>query len=319
MVPRAVFVCVCTLSISSTLGSKSWALAQTIQQPAISPWPMHHHLHTDTSTSLHLISVHSLTRSLACLSGLAVFFFLFLIFWFCYHHHHCHHLRHPLAPVSRKIHQIINIIIQIPDPPILQSTTHLLLLTGHHPTHTPHTSHLTPQTTNLCLHPNSDPFLKSPVQNHPTRVQIRVRSAHCALPVPVSRRSRLEIPGVRLRGRLAILVQSWNLGLRSRVSSLRSALCDVYVSTSGLDPGPYPSSNETLGKRSTIYPRSGLSTGLLELQLLAHLLHPRATSQKRKRTRTQRSRLCLRLLCIHLLLLQLLLLLWPCIPCTVRS
>lgn len=152
-----------------------------------------------------------------------MFFFLFLIFWFCYHHHHCHHLRHPLAPVSRKIHQIINITIQIPDPPILQSTTHLLLPTGHHPTHTPHTSHLTPQTTNLRLHPNSDPFLESPAQNHPTRVQIRVRSAHCALPVPVSRGSRLEIPGVRLRGRLAILVQSWNL--ESRVSGQLYAMC----------------------------------------------------------------------------------------------
>lgn len=64
--PGCICLCLYT-SISSTLGSKSWALAQTIQQPAISPWPMHHHLHTDTSTSLHLISVHSLTRSLACL------------------------------------------------------------------------------------------------------------------------------------------------------------------------------------------------------------------------------------------------------------
>lgn len=146
-----------------------------------------------------------------------------MIFWFCYHHHHCHHLRHPLAPVSRKFYQIINITIQIPDPPILQSTTHLLLSTGHHPTHTPHTSHLTPQTTNLRLHPNSDPFLERPAQNHPTRVQIRVRSAHCALPVPVSRGSRLEIPGVRLRGRLAILVQSWNL--ESRVSGQLYAMC----------------------------------------------------------------------------------------------
>lgn len=59
-----------------------------------------------------------------------------------------------------------------------------------------------------------------------------MRSAHCALPVPVSRGSRLEIPGVRLRGRLAILVQSWNLGLRSwvlgpgsRVSSQLYAMC----------------------------------------------------------------------------------------------
>lgn len=189
-----------------------------------------------------------------------MFFFLFLIFWFCYHHHHhFHHLRHPLAPVSRKIHQIINITIQIPDPPILQSTTHLLLLTGHHPTHTPHTSHRTPQTTNLRLHPNSDPFLESPAQNHPTRVQIRVRSAHCALPVPVSRGSRLEKPGVRLRGRLAILVQSWNLGLRSRVSSLRSALCDVYVSASSLDPGLTPRQT----KLSVNAPRSTPDPGLV--------------------------------------------------------
>lgn len=317
MVPRAVFVCVCTLSISSTLGSKSWALAQTIQQPAISPWHMHHHLHTDTSTSLHLISVHSLTLSLACLSGLAVFFFLFLIFWFCYHHHHFHHLCHPLAPVSRKIHQIINITIQIPDPPILQSTTHLLLPTGHHPTHTPHTSHLTPQTTNLRLHPNSDPFLESPAQNHPTRVQIRVRSALCALRTASPSLTRLEARDTRCAPAWAACYPRPVLELS--ISSLRSALCDVYVSASGLDPGPYPSSNETLGKHSTIYPRSGLSTGLLELQLLAHLLHPRATSQKRKRTQTQRSRLCLRLLCIHLLLLLLQLLLWLCIPCTVRS
>lgn len=179
MVPRAVFVCVCTLSISSTLGSKSWALAQTIQQPAISPWPMHHHLHTDTSTSLHLISVHSLTRSLACPSGLAVFFFLFLIFWFCYHHHHCHHLRHPLAPVSRKIHQIINITIQIlqssnPLPTSYYSPATIPL------THlTSHTSHRKPQT--CVFTPTQIPSSKvQPRITQPgSRSGCALRTAHC--------------------------------------------------------------------------------------------------------------------------------------------
>lgn len=247
--------CICLTSISSTLGSKSWALAQTIQQPAISPWPMHHHLHTDTSTSLHLISVHSLTRSLACLSGLAVFFFLFLIFWFCYHHHHhFHHLRHPLAPVSRKIHQIINITIQIlqsSNPPI-----HYPPPTTHRPPSHSHTSHLTPHTANH--KPASSPQLRS---------LLRKSSPESPNPGPDPGALCTASPSLtRLEARDTRRAPAWAACyprpvLELRISSLRSALCDVFVSASGLDPGPYPSSNETLGKRSTIYPRSGLVLG----------------------------------------------------------
>lgn len=158
--PGCICLCLYTVDlIRVNVRQQVLALAQTIQQPAISPWPMHHHLHTDTSTSFHLISVHSLTRSLACLSGLAVFFFLFLIFWFCYHHHHhFHHLRHPLAPVSRKIHQIINITIQILQSSNPLPTSYYPPATIPLPSHS-HTSHLTPHTANH--KPASSPQLRS--------------------------------------------------------------------------------------------------------------------------------------------------------------
>lgn len=189
--------------------------------------------------------------------------------------------------------------------------------TTHRPPSHSHTSHLTPHTANH--KPASSPQLRSlPRKSSPESPNPGPDpGALCALRTASPSLTRLEARDTRRAPAWAAWYHHPVLELR--ISSLRSALCDVYVSASGLDPGPYPSSNETLGKHSTIYPRSGLSTGLLELQLLAHLLHPRAASQKRKRTRTQRSRLRLRLLCIHLLPLPLLLLLWLCIPCTVRS
>lgn len=180
MVPRAVFVCVCTLSISSTLGSKSW----------------HWHKPSSNQQSAHglCITICTLTHRPHCISfpsTLSLAHSLVLSVWSCCvllfildllvllsssslssssspsgpgieknsPNHQYHH------PDSRSSNPLPTSYYSPATIPL----THL----------TPRASHLTPQTTNLRLHPNSDPFFESPAQNHPTRVQIRVRSAHC--------------------------------------------------------------------------------------------------------------------------------------------